>query len=197
MTRWLSGCAAIAARPPILMAMAASGLFALGMPRRRVRRPGPPNPRPAPKPHASRVRSRDWERSSARIHDDWERSSNRAAGEAKSGFLASCRRATPEDYSRWLADRDPAIRTAARRDYELDTRNTHTDRCWGYPQWVVAERDIRVTPLHGAMAVNIIVPPGVKVEGDLGHSEAFLMGDGRMDGRRLNGYGDATRYRNT
>lgn len=60
----------------------------------------------------------------------------------------------------------------------------------GYPQWVVAEGDITVTPLYGAMAVSIIVPPGVKVEGDLGHSRVFLMDNGqvgRLRGGRLNG----------
>lgn len=91
--RRLSGYVAIAARLPILIAMAASGLFALVMPRRRVRA-GPPNPRPVPKPRKSpQLR-----------HSDWERSSKHIAAEARSGFLASCRRAEPKDYREWARD---------------------------------------------------------------------------------------------
>ncbi len=180
MLRLLSGCAAVAARPPILMAMAVVGLFTPAARRGRT------DARPSPLP---RMRERVVRRSRM---DDWERSSKRAVAEAKAGFLASCRRATPDDYKRWLAVSDPEI-GVKRRDYKLDTRDTHTDRNWGYPQWVVAQTDIKVTPLHGAMAVNIIVPRGVTVEGDLGHSEAFSMGDGK----RSSGYGTVDRYRNT
>lgn len=175
----LSGCAAITVRPLILMAV--SGFLALARPRRNVRRVSRPDPRSLQSHRRPHVHSLD----------DWERRSKCASTEAKSGFLASCRRAEPEDYKRWLAICDPVI-DAKCRSYKLDTRSTHTDRCWGYPQWVVAERDIRVTPLYGAMAVSIIAMPGVIVEGDLGHSKVFL-----MDGGRMNCNGAATRYTNT
>jgi len=117
---------------------------------------------------------------------------NRGIARAKSGFLASCRRADVKDYQNWL--RGPGRATPKSRcNYDLRTRNTHTDRCWGYPEWLVAERDIEVTPLFGAMAVSIIVPPGARLTGDLGHSRAYL-----PDGRVLGDYqGKADRFRNT
>ena len=77
------------ARPPILMAMAATGLLVSAMTRRRVCPTETPSPQSSPEP-----RSR---------FDDWGRRSDCYAAEAKSGFLASCRRAEPEDYKRWLA----------------------------------------------------------------------------------------------
>lgn len=107
---------------------------------------------------------------------------------AKSGFLTSCRRAKLEDYKEWL--RRPGAVAKHRYNHDLDTHCTHNDRCYGYPEWLVAKRDIKVTPLYGAMSVHIIVPEGVELTGDLGHSKAYLA-DGRVLG------GEANRYRNT
>jgi len=198
LTGLLAALASAAATGPRRAAMAASGLLAA----RRRRAPGPPGRRPKPAPRkagrpgprrATRRLSHAPCMPSRRDRDrEWEREVNRRIAQAKSGFLASCRRADVKDYQNWL--RGPGRTTPKRKcNYDLRARNTHTDRCWGYPEWLVAERDIEVTPLFGAMAVSIIVPPGVKLTGDLGHSQAYL-----PDGRVLGDYqGKADRFRNT
>lgn len=85
--------------------------------------------------------------------------------EKSESWRATLRRASKFDYIKWLEDyldRYNGGNVTHFYDYPLPTE-----------QFFVATKDIVITPLYGANAINIIVPKGINVTGARGHNNVF------------------------
>lgn len=82
------------------------------------------------------------------------------------GFSSKAfRPALREDYQQWLAG-------YLERGGEI----THVyDYPWHRWRWYVAFESAEIFPLYGSSSINIIVPQGIELTGDPGHSTIFWM----------------------
>lgn len=85
------------------------------------------------------------------------------------------------------------LRTATLLDYYLWVndalkRKFYPTHYYDYamPKMALADRDFTMNDECGAMAIDIIVLPGVRYHGPMGHNRLFLPG-GKMDGMRSYG----------
>lgn len=85
---------------------------------------------------------------------------------AKYAMLQSFRTANKRDYELWLAGY-----------LEAGGKITHVyDYPWGRRDWYAPVADnVELIPLYGATSIQIIVPAGMTVSGDGGHSLIFWM----------------------
>lgn len=94
---------------------------------------------------------------------------NRAVEIVKTDILKNMRTAAAEDYTEWL------------RGYFGNGGIPSGYYDYPFPaDWFVATRDFDLVPLHGAHAMNIIVPGGVKFLGDIknvGYNGLYFMKD--------------------
>ena len=108
--------------------------------------------------------AREEERQHLVNNREWERKWIAAEAMAQSSFLSKCRKATVEDYARWLIAYLEEGEISHVYDYNMPGRF-----------YIAQESGAVITPLHGAGHVNVIVPKGVTVEiDDRGHSGVYL-----------------------
>ena len=83
------------------------------------------------------------------------------------------RQATRQDYLQWLRGFLLAGGTPTSR-YDRPFRAGE--------EWLVAREDFTIRPLHGASSVHLLVPSGIQVAGDPGHTSLYLVEGYRVAG---------------
>lgn len=95
-------------------------------------------------------------------HHEWEA---KLPSTQRKKLFEALRRASKEEYQEWLAGY-----------LESGGTITHSyDYPWGRWIWYVVLKDVELIPLYGSNSINIIVPHGIKVTGEPGHSTVFWM----------------------
>ncbi len=112
----------------------------------------------------------------ARKNDDNRYNVEHAAHlEQKDALMDQVRPATSAEYSFWVTG------------WVKQGGQLQTDWFYDRPMdsdWYVAYGDLLVPALYGALAVNIIIPEGIKdLGGDTGHNNLFLVVNGQYLGR--------------
>ena len=108
----------------------------------------------------SRTEAEKWEDRQGRFREEWD------VGERYKNeyLLPRLRTASARKYKKWL-EGYLTKGGAPTHYYDYEWR--------GY----IAIRDIELKPLFGAQGVSIIVPNNMKITGDTGHCNIFLMKD--------------------
>ena len=122
-----------------------------------------------------RQRDREWcEERERMMEEDRQRRATRDAE-----IMPKLKPAYAHNYKKWL------------RGY-LENGGTPTHWYdYGLPDsFYVAKRNIEMTPLFGSTAINIIVPKGIDVSGNLGHCNLYFMDGFKAKGRWIPVYGN-------
>jgi hypothetical protein len=94
-------------------------------------------------------------------------------------FEDSLRPAHKRDYERWL---EGHLSAGGKITHAYDYKMPESFR--------VAMEDMTLRPLYGARSLNIIVPEGIEVTGELGHTNLYLMKDFSLLGSCVDVYSD-------
>ncbi len=93
-----------------------------------------------------------------------------------SAWKRTLREITREEYREWLAE---YIKSGGKIG---DCRETFRGRWdWDYDKILIATQDIFITPLYGKRGLEIVVPEGITITGDLGHNHILSLTDKRAD----------------
>ncbi|RJO62633.1 MAG: hypothetical protein C4542_03025 [Dehalococcoidia bacterium] len=94
----------------------------------------------------------------------WDKDHKERADAFKSNILPHLRPATVNDYRKWIVGFISNGGTVTHHyDYDM-------------PDDVyIALDSFEITPLYGASSINVIVPAGIEVNGDAGHSNLYFM----------------------